>query len=273
MTLSFKKGTKTSEAIKEYFAGRIKDFDVCLQRNNKDAARWNEGIGEAVRAKLEERFKRLDEFTALKKGLDISPIRNQREASYKIPVVKKHITKPKPSKTAPEPSITPEVFEDINNIIADVCAIFEVSPKGFYQLEEERLRDVILATLNSHYEQAATGETFRVKGKTDINMPFEDRSAFIAECKLWKGKRSLLKAVEQVFGYATWRDSKVSLIMFNKDVKDFQGILTTVDATLKENYTHVKRKKDNRWSFTATNPENEVRTTVEFMIFNLYCEP
>ena len=37
-------------------------------------------------------------------------------------------------------------------------------------------------------------DRFRKKGKTDIRIEFENRAAFVAECKLWKGEKKILEA-------------------------------------------------------------------------------
>lgn len=39
----------------------------------------------------------------------------------------------------------------------------------------------------------AQGETFNKSGKTDILISEESRSAFIAECKIWRGQKKFLR--------------------------------------------------------------------------------
>lgn len=44
----------------------------------------------------------------------------------------------------------------------------------------------------------------------------------IAECKLWKGEKLLLDAIDQLLNtYVNWRDEKIALIIFNRDVQKF----------------------------------------------------
>ena len=71
--------------------------------------------------------------------------------------------------------------------------------------------------LNGQYEGQATGETFNFEGKTDILLRVEGKNIFIAECKFWDGPASLSDALNQLLGYATWRDTKVALLLFNRD--------------------------------------------------------
>lgn len=66
----------------------------------------------------------------------------------------------------------------------------EKTARTYYNNQEEELRDILLAALNTHYE-SATGETFRKIGKTDIQIEFENKAAFIGECKIWGGERLL----------------------------------------------------------------------------------
>jgi hypothetical protein len=54
--------------------------------------------------------------------------------------------------------------------------------------------------LNSQYEGGATGETSNFEGKTDILIRTESRTVFIAECKYWRGAKSLLAAIDQLLG-------------------------------------------------------------------------
>ena len=72
-------------------------------------------------------------------------------------------------------------------------------------------------------------------GKTDIRIQFENKAAFIAECKIWHGISEFNKAINQLFSYTTWRDVKTTLIIFNKDNKNFKSILTKVKDNLEKN--------------------------------------
>ena len=68
---------------------------------------------------------------------------------------------------------------------------------------------------------------------TDICIEQENRAAFVAECKIWKGPAKLRKAIRQLDGYLTWRDSKASLIVFSKN-KDFNSVVSSVRACLEK---------------------------------------
>ncbi|MDY3951105.1 MAG: hypothetical protein SOY87_11185 [Eggerthella lenta] len=125
--------------------------------------------------------------------------------------------------------------------------------------------------LNTHYEQMATGETFRKSGKTDISIPFEGHAAFISECKIWHGEKALRKAIDQLFSYSTWRDVKVSLIVFNRDNKNFPSLLDAIDSMVNDYGYKVNKRGESSWRFYATNKENEQLMQVTIQAFDLFC--
>jgi len=128
---------------------------------------------------------------------------------------------PSESTTAPDRTISNADYEDILSLIRHQCRTFEGAPEAFAVLDEEHLRDVIRACLNAVYRGAATAEAFRTKGKTDICIEADDRSAFVAECKIWSGGKALSDALDQLLGYMTWRDCKASVLVFSKDIQKF----------------------------------------------------
>lgn len=119
---------------------------------------------------------------------------------------------------APEPAISEGGFAAILSEIESVTTAVQRLPKTFAAMPEESLRDVLLVVLNNRFGPA-TGETFSRRGKTDIFVPWEgdERTVFIAECKWWKGPAGFSKAIEQLLGCLTWRDSRAALIVFVRD--------------------------------------------------------
>jgi hypothetical protein len=107
-------------------------------------------------------------------------------------------------------------------------------------MEEENLRDQFLVPLNSHYEGQATGETFNSAGKTDILIRDGDRCVFIAECKIWRGQKSLSDAIDQLLGYATWRDTKTAILIFNRN-KNLGEVLDKIPGILR---SHSNSKRE-----------------------------
>jgi hypothetical protein len=52
---------------------------------------------------------------------------------------------------------------------------------------------------------------FNAAGKTGILIRAEDRHFFIAECKIWRGLKTVREALTQLLAYLTWRDTKAAL--------------------------------------------------------------
>ena len=93
-----------------------------------------------------------------------------------------------------------EFYDHVVAVLSAVTVGFERSPRRFAMADEEALRDFMLVTLNSHYEGAATGETFNGAGKTDILVRHGLDNAFIGECKFWGGERKLAETSSSCWG-------------------------------------------------------------------------
>ncbi len=107
-----------------------------------------------------------------------------------------------------------EFYGHIVSVIRVVGRGMERTPDSFSSADEETLRDHFLLALNTHYRGATYAEAFNKDGKTDILIRVHNRNAFIGECKWWSGPKALEEALAQLFGYTTWRDSRVALIFF-----------------------------------------------------------
>ena len=94
-------------------------------------------------------------------------------------------------------------------------------------MREEDLRQHFLVQLNGQYEGQASGETFNFEGKTDILIRAEGRNVFIAESKFWRGPESLRETIDQLLGYASWRDTKTAILIFNRQ-KNFSEVLAKI---------------------------------------------
>lgn len=120
------------------------------------------------------------------------------------------------------PVLSDDVYDHIVEIIERVGRGMELAPGTHVKLGEEGRRDIYLVSLNTHYEDQVAGEAFNHTGKTDLRVRHEGNNVFIGECKIWKGPEVFTDALDQLFGYAAWRDTKLALIMFvpNKKLSD-----------------------------------------------------
>lgn len=178
------------------------------------------------------------------------PIRRKEDApkTYTLPTIKKKAVPTLPDATTaefkPEPSLDMGLYEHILKVIQDMALVMERSPAAFKTMDEESLRQHFLVQLNGQFEGQATGETFNMAGKTDILLRSGDRNVFIAECKFWRGQKSFSEAVDQLLSYATWRDGKTAILVFNRGT-DTSTVLAGIDKAARE---HRNFKRSDRWA-------------------------
>jgi hypothetical protein len=119
----------------------------------------------------------------------------------------------------PEPALSDASYEHAVVVIRRWGNAVERTPDPYRDASEETLRDALLPMLNSHFVGGATGETFNAKGKIDVLIRHDDNNVFICECKRWSGPKAVTEALDQLFSYTTWRDSRLALLFF-VDSKD-----------------------------------------------------
>lgn len=218
--------------IKDKIEETIANVNENIMRQKGKIEQYEKELSDAIRDAINKRGGVLKKHEELSDILDI-PLRRREEVPdiNQIPL-KRRVIKPLPKAShgarKKDYRIPEEEYKHILDLIRQFSKSFETNPNTFVVHGEEDLRDFILAILNIHYKGSATGETFRKNGKTDINIPYENRAAFVAECKVWHGKKELHKGIGQLFGYLTWRDCKTSFVIFNKDNSDFSALQTAV---------------------------------------------
>lgn len=160
----------------------------------------------------------------------------------------------------------------VNHRIILMCGTtMEKTARTYFANTEEELRDHLLATLNTHYE-SATGETFRKIGKTDIHIEFENKAAFIGECKIWHGERLFQGAIQQVINYSTWRDMKVSVIIFNKENQSFPAIISKIKSWADSNTVSYTQPQANIWKCKYHRQDMNVDIQLMILAFDLYVD-
>lgn len=183
-----------------------------VQNHNREAAN---AIKNALQRKLAKAQTAVDAVASL--GI---PIRKRGQPqTFAIPARRREspVRRPAvpPEQYSPEPILELKEYEHILSILKSMALVIERSPDSFASLDEEAIRTHFLLQLNGHYDGAATGETFNSSGKTDILIRVDNRNAFLAECKFWRGGKSFSGAIDQLLGYLSWRDSKCALLIFN----------------------------------------------------------
>lgn len=166
-------------------------------------------------------------------------------------------------------------YSDILNHIYVFGRNLEKLKQLHSKFDEEGFREYFLPYLNAiSSKHSATGETFNKIGKTDILIQDESGlNVFIAECKLWKGEGELLKAIDQLLDrYVTWRDEKVALIIFNKDMQGFSDLITKAKNKMQEHKqfnSFIGQRYDTSFSYTFKHSDDPKRIIqLELIIFN-----
>lgn len=265
-----------NEFITSEFNKMITDYYSLIIGINQEVEQYNERIVNIIRENLKNRFQKAKDYLQLREQLDL-PLKLNPDAPNSKPILlkkqKKKISFPTKSKPEYDYEISDMDYENINNIISLACISMEKSSRTYIKLMEEELRDIILSNLNTHYQGTATGETFNKTGKTDIYIPFESKAAYIAECKIWHGNKKFLEAIDQLCGYTTWRDTKTSLIIFNKENKDFTTLLSSINETLStfERCKNINRLKQNEWQgFFRKENESTDLIKINIVVYDLY---
>lgn len=264
------------EQYKQRLDGTLKDVRNFLRYQKSDIDGLNASLPGRVRQAITARRSRLEKHGKVAQMLDIPLARKAGVPSAQSIPIQRRIIKPlPPAPNRPaEPGIRDEDYEHILSVIRHEGRSFEATPGTFAVHDEEELRDIILAHLNGHYKGDATGETFRRVGKTDIRIESKNRAAFIAECKVWRGPKELLAAVDQLLAYLTWRDCKAALILFNKNAASFSAIQAKLPNELR---THggflgdLPSAETGEWRvrFRASDDPSRI-VTVHVLLFNLF---
>ena len=227
-----------AERVKEEIEKMLNIIDRHLESLRSSSAHLNSQLPSLARQSVEVRRSKLlaDQDLVSSLGYKIK----QREGAaltFPAPEVRRKVTPILPPASSkpykPEPELPLDEYEHILEVIQNMALVIERSPSAFATMDEESLRTHILVQLNGHYEGQATGETFNFEGKTDILIRSEGKNIFIAECKFWNGPKKLSETIDQLLSYSSWRDTKVAVIIFNRN-KDFTNVLASLDETTKQ---------------------------------------
>lgn len=251
-----------------------------VEWRNNDIRRYNRKFKQDIHSIIQQEKKRIESedalLEAIVKKVPIILKQKQGTPSSIAPLKIKRKIQPimPPTASRPvEPVLEKEQFDGIMSIIDNCCKAFESTPATFAKMEEEDLRNIILSNLNGIYEGAAVGEAFAKSGKTDIYLKIDKGGIFKAECKYWRGAKSIQEAIDQILGYLTWRNSVGVVIVFSRN----KGFTNVIDEVLKA-ASHVASslksfKKLDRTHFCGAYslPEDDKKLIeLHFLVYNLY---
>lgn len=259
--------------IKSRFNNEMTSYRKMIQYVNSDASTFNSQLRKHIDNCLKKRKDKASDFQAFREKMNI-PLVKSGNAPNTVPVPLKRIVRtppvaPSAQKLETEYRISDEDYKNINNIIDMFCLTCEKTAATYAKLSEEEIRDTLLSVLNTHYENA-TGETFRKRGKTDILIEFGNKAGFVAECKVWHGTEGFAKAIDQLFGYITWRDCKAALIIFNKQNKNFTAVRQSIGEWTKTNSIRSSQIKANMWECTLQKGDSDEYIELTISVYDLY---
>lgn len=212
---------------------------------NADVAGFNRDLPAKALAAANARRDKVLADKALAATLGV-PLQRREDATptYATPAVQRKVvaaTTPRAGTRAeaPEPVVNAEEYERILEIVRGMAQVLERSPKTFAGMDEESVRTHFLVQLNGQYQGGATGETFNFEGKTDIMVRDRGRNVFIAECKFWSGPKQLTDTIDQILGYASWRDTKTAIFIFNR-TKDLSKVLAQISPAVSAHPNFVR---------------------------------
>ena len=242
---------------------------------NSDLRSYDTNLKTTVEAAVTRRRERLEKIAHIKKALKAN-ISEKNDSATPLKPIAVHVNKLTPlSKTKEDPGwcIDDKDYEQILSSIRNMGSTME-SSRASESRDEESLRDMMLVGLNASLTTgAAGGELFRKNGKTDISILFENKAAFVAECKLWRGDKYMTDGISQLLSYLTWRDAKTSLILFNKTNRNFSAIQDQIKEIVKKHPSFVKLEsaREGEWRAIFTKPDDKGRAIkVHVFLFDVF---
>ena len=217
---------------------------------NAEVRTWRSNLRDVLASSIATEKARLEATEAMLGAISIPVGRVDAHQRIEIPAKRKTV---KPTERVPvsqklgKPSdaeyvLEDSVYQDVLSMLRHVGNSMERLPNTIAKFEEEELRDILLFILNSNYAGSAGGELFNGDGKTDVLVRWNDRNAFIGECKVWHGDKLFTQAIDQMLGYLVWRDTKAALILFIRN-KDVGAVIEKADAAIRAHPNFVSAKE------------------------------
>lgn len=223
------------EQVRQRLEGTLAEIERYLGYARADVGGSNSAIRQQVGERVEARRQKILRDRSLVESLGF-PLKRRFDVppTFVVPAIRRTPpippVSPKGEAFAPDPTISPEEYDNILAIISGMAQVLEKSPAAFKNLHEEEIRTHFLVQLNGQYQGTATGETFNCQGKTDILIKHEGKNIFVAECKFWLGPKKFLETIDQLLSYTTWRDTKTAILIFNRK-KNFSTVLQSIRET------------------------------------------
>lgn len=268
---------RTPEQLKTEADKTIEALRSGVERLNIDIRAYNSQLYTKIEKLFDERkaelLKRRDFLAALNVPIKTTDLAK----TFSAPITRTPTIAPKPTAPdapfKPEPTVDQKTYHQILEVIHKAGIGMERHPSAYAQKGEEDLRDLFILFLTQMFEQGSTtGETFNKSGKTDILMRHENSNIFVAECKIWKGPKGCIEALDQLISYLTWRDSKACLMFFVR-AAGINEVITSAKETIPKHSNFLGGSADTAESWlnyrlhVAGDKSREIKVAVLFFHF------
>jgi hypothetical protein len=216
-------GRMEHDKIRGAYEAQIQKIQQHLDFAQVDCERHNAQLRADVPGLVRERRQQVEAMLATQEQVGF-PIRHRGDTN-KTPVPLTHVRLRRQkvgaaSTPTPRWILQDSDYEEALRVLEYWRDSLERAPSIAEGRGEEEIRDLLVAGLNSVFQGAAAGEVFNGDGKTDILIRPDSVNVFVGECKIWDGESSMDEALDQLFRYAVWRDTKTAVVLFirNMDV-------------------------------------------------------
>lgn len=278
MPLNFSNKTNIDidELISKTIESRKKNIITQYDFLKKDIVHYNSIVKGHIKNKFEELYKKvqvkidIEQKTKKSKYLRIQPkfVEPIKLKEKKIET-NNNIQNIIDNKTEKVIALEQESYLQIYNNLKELSVYAQRLPKSYNKLSEEENRDQLVNALNLKLTTAtASGETFNVKGKSDIIIIDNKVIYYLAECKIWGGKTKFKGAIDQLLSYISSDVFYASLIVFNKKNK---SIIEDALQVIKSHNDFIKEISKDRFKFKHPKKEN-VELEISLIVFDVFDE-
>lgn len=260
--------------VRANFDEQIANIDKYLGWSRRQIELYNQQIRDEVPGMVAKRRDQLLATRNLQAQVGY-PIRRRPDAdTYAVPMRRTTVRPQRQSRSGarapfkPEPAMEDQDYRAALRVLISQRNALERTPSVAAKLKEEEIRDMLLVGLNAQFEGAAGGELFNGEGKTDICIRVDDRNIFIGECKVWSGPKTMDDALDQLFRYLVWRDTKAAILLFIRN-KDVTAVIDKAIVKIEEHPNHKRssprQSGDDQYEFTMhaqDDAEREIHLTL-----------
>ncbi|MGD1931363.1 MAG: hypothetical protein ACFB12_20880 [Leptolyngbyaceae cyanobacterium] len=249
------------DEVRFWIGGRNND----VKTGNTQLRQRIEPLWRRKREEIERHFGKLKTLTETLK----IPLHQSASAPKPLRVQQKpRVSKPALKPGTPEPELDHRSVVEIVDFVETYARQLEVTPTVYSKLKEEELRDLVLSMLNINYP-GSSAETFSKKGKTDLYLRSGGGGSLIVECKRWNGPKKYGEALNQLFGYLTWRHGYGVLLTFSTN-RDMTACVTATKELIAKHPTVVPdsiRGCSSRFTSRHIHPQDRGKEVEVFHLF------